>query len=74
MDGTATRQDASSTAEDGSAVSMPDGTAAGLPAVGLAKAGGRGFQPRGLGGKQSKAESGRLYSNRCDRGLRGLRG
>ena len=42
VDGTETRQDASSTAEDGPADSMSDGTVAGLPAVGSAKAGGAG--------------------------------
>ena len=68
VDGAETRQDASSTTEDGSADSMSDGTAAGLPAVGSAKAGGRGFQPRGLGRKQSKAESSRLCSSRCNHG------
>ena len=68
VDGAETRQDASSTTEDRSAVSMPDGMAAGLPAVGSAKAGGRSFPPRGLGGKQSKAASFGLRSIRCNHG------
>ena len=68
VDGAETRQDASSTTEDGSAASMPDGAVAGLPAEGSAKAGGRGFQPRGLGGKQSKAASCRFSSIWCNHG------
>ena len=74
VDGAETRQDASSTAEDGSVDSMSDGTAAGLPAEGLVAAGGRGFQPRGSGQKHPKVVSFRLFSIRCDHGLRGSRG